>query len=80
MLVLPGVYNLGTSTGASNLQVVDAIRSVTHLPIQVDFGPKREGDPAMLTADATKFEQMANWRPKYSLHDIAQHAWNWYNV
>jgi len=79
LLVLPGVYNLGTSTGASNLQVVDAIRGVTHLPIQIEFGPKRDGDPATLTADATKFEQMANWRPKYTLHDIAQHAWNWYN-
>ena len=80
LLVTPGIYNLGTSTGASNLEVVNAIKAVTHLPIQIDFGPRREGDPAILTADPSKFEKLANWKPKYSLHDIVQHAWNWYNV
>lgn len=77
-LVPVGVYNLGTATGASNLQVVDAVRSVTHLPINVEFGPKRDGDPAQLTADPGKFREVSGWEPKYSLHDIAQHAWNWY--
>lgn len=79
LLVTPGVYNLGTSTGASNLQVIDAARGVVHLPINVDFGPRREGDPAMLTADASKFSQATNWRPKFTLHEIVQHAWAWYN-
>lgn len=79
LLVPSGVYNLGTSTGNSNLEVVEAVRSVTQLPINVEFGPMREGDPAILTASADKFSKTANWQPKYSLHDIAQHAWNWYN-
>lgn len=78
-LVPTGVYNLGTATGASNLEVVDAIRSVIHLPVKVNFGPRREGDPSLLTADSSKFTEVSGWEPKYSLHDIAQHAWNWYD-
>jgi UDP-glucose 4-epimerase len=77
--VAAGVYNLGTSVGVSNLEVIDAARGVTHLPIVVEFGPRRDGDPAQLTADAGKFQQATNWLPKYSLHDIVQHAWVWYN-
>jgi UDP-glucose 4-epimerase len=80
LLVTPDVYNLGTATGASNLDIVNAAIAVTHKHIDVDFGPRREGDPATLTADPTKFQRMTNWKPKYSLHDIVQHAWAWYNV
>ena len=46
LLVPSDVYNLGSSTGYSNLQVIDAARGVMHHPINVDFGPRREGDPA----------------------------------
>lgn len=73
-----GIYNLGTSTGASNLEVIEAARSVVHLPINVVFGPKRDGDPAMLTADAGKFNEVTGWKPKFTLHDIIQHVWAWY--
>lgn len=78
-LVNSGVYNLGTSTGASNLEVINAARAVVHIPINVDFGPNREGDPALLTADASKFNKVSDWTPKFTLHEIVQHAWNWYN-
>lgn len=74
------VYNLGTATGASNLDIVNAAIAVTHQHIDIDFGPRREGDPAILTADPAKFQQLTKWKPKYSIHDIVQHAWNWYNV
>ena len=80
LLVVSDVYNLGTATGASNLDIVNAATAVTHRHIDVDFGPRREGDPAMLTADPAKFQRMTNWKPKHSLHDIVQHAWDWYNV
>lgn len=80
LLVTPDVYNLGTALGASNLDIVNAAIAVTHKHIDVGFGPRREGDPATLTADPTKFNRMTNWKPKYSLHDIVQHAWTWYNV
>lgn len=74
-----GVYNLGTTQGASNLEIVAAAQSVVGREIPVEFGPRREGDPAILTADAGKFTQACGWTAMYSLSDMISHAWAWYN-
>jgi UDP-glucose 4-epimerase len=74
-----GVYNLGTSTGASNLEVVAAAEKATGQSIKVEFGPARTGDPDILTADAAKFGNATGWAPVYTLDNMAAHAWNWYN-
>jgi UDP-glucose 4-epimerase len=75
-----GVYNLGTAAGASNLEVVKTAAHVVNKDIAMIYGPRREGDPAMLTADSTKFRITAGWTPKYNLLDVVKHAWAWYNV
>jgi len=74
-----GVYNLGTSQGASNLEVVAAAEKATGQAINVEFGPVRTGDPDILTADAGKFNKATGWAPEYTLADMAAHAWAWYN-
>lgn len=73
------VYNLGTNTGNSNLAVIQLASQITQTNVAVLHGPKREGDPATLTADANKFMSVSIWRPRYSLEDIVCHAWAWYN-
>jgi UDP-glucose 4-epimerase len=73
------IYNLGTNTGNSNLAVVQLASQVTKGDIAVLHGPKREGDPAVLTADAGKFTKVSNWTPKFTLEDMIRHAWAWYN-
>jgi len=74
-----GIYNLGTSAGISNAEIIDTARTVTGKSINVESGPKREGDPAVLTADAGKFMKAAGWEPQYDLYEIIGHAWTWYN-
>lgn len=74
-----GVYNLGTATGISNAEIIDTARTVTGRAIDVQTGPKRDGDPAMLTADPAKFMKACDWEPKHDLYDIINHAWAWYN-
>jgi UDP-glucose 4-epimerase len=74
-----GVYNLGTSLGASNLEVVAAAEKATSQSINVEFGPARTGDPDILTADAGKFTNTTGWTPVYTLDDMACHAWAWYS-
>lgn len=78
-LVPSGVYNLGTAQGASNLDIVTTAEGVVGKTIQVGFGPRRDGDPAILTADPTLFTNSCGWRPRYNLRDMIQHAWTWYN-
>lgn len=72
------VYNLGTNTGYSNLQIIHGAIAVTKQDLSYNTGPRRAGDPAMLTADATKYMSVSNWRPKWALEDIIRHAWAWY--
>jgi UDP-glucose 4-epimerase len=73
------IYNLGTNIGTSNLEVVQAAASITKADIAVLHGPKREGDPAILTADAGKFMAVSDWQPKFNLTDMISHAWTWHN-
>lgn len=74
-----GIYNLGTNTGTSNLEVIQATASVTKADIAVLHGAKRTGDPDTLTADSGKFMATSNWQPKFNLTDMISHAWAWYN-
>ena len=74
-----GVYNLGTNTGYSNLQIIHGAIAVTKQDLSYTTGPRRPGDPAMLTADASKFMSVSGWKPTYGLEDILRHAWGWYN-
>ena len=73
-----GVYNLGTNTGYSNLQIIHGAIGITKQDLSYNTGPRREGDPAMLTADASKFMTISGWKPQYGLEEILQHAWAWY--
>ena len=73
------IYNLGTNTGYSNLEVVRAAAQITGVDVPVLHGPKREGDPAVLTADADKFMKVSGWQPKFVMTDIINHVWAWYN-
>lgn len=73
------IYNLGTNTGYSNLQILHGAIGVTRQDLSYNTGPRRAGDPAQLTADATKFMTVSSWKPQWGLEDIVRHAWAWYN-
>jgi UDP-glucose 4-epimerase len=73
-----GVYNLGSAAGHSNRQIIAAITEITGKPVNVQLGNSRTGDPAVLTADSTQFDQLVvDWR-QYNLRDMITHAWAWY--
>lgn len=74
-----GIYNLGTDTGTSNAEVIDTAKNITGKSITVITGEPRPGDPATLTADASKFMTVSEWKPEHNLNSIISHAWSWYN-
>lgn len=77
-LVPTGSYNLGSSTGVSNRQIISTATEVTGKSVKVKLGEARTGDPAVLTASSEKFDSICpGWR-KNNLKNIVQHAWNWY--
>lgn len=77
--VIPaGVYNLGTNCGHSNRQVINMAEQVTGQRVNLGVGSARPGDPAILTADADKFGKLTQWKPRFGLEHMIQHAWAWY--
>jgi UDP-arabinose 4-epimerase len=61
-----GVYNIGTGTGYSNLEVVQACEQYLGTKIQYEFGAARSGDPAALVADSSEFRTITVWAPQNS--------------
>ncbi|XIF19391.1 MAG: UDP-glucose 4-epimerase GalE [Acetilactobacillus jinshanensis] len=71
-------FNLGSSTGFSNLQMLHAARDVTGKPIPAEMAPRRPGDPSTLIADSTKARKVLGWKPQYDdVHKIIGSAWTW---
>lgn len=72
-------YNLGSGTGYSVLEVIEAARKVTGHPIPAEFVPRRAGDLPVLVADSTRIKTELGWEPEYDdLPTIIQTAWNWH--
>ncbi|MBR5934098.1 MAG: UDP-glucose 4-epimerase GalE [Treponema sp.] len=58
--------NLGSETGTSVTEMVEAARKITGHPIPADYVERRPGDPATLVASAKLAEEKLNWKAKYS--------------
>jgi UDP-glucose-4-epimerase GalE len=71
------IFNLGTGTGYSVRQVIDAARAVTGINIEIAIHARRPGDSAVLVADATRVKAALNWSPRATLHDQVKDAWTW---
>jgi UDP-glucose-4-epimerase GalE len=71
--------NLGTGTGHSVTQVLDAVEAVTRRRIARRARPRRAGDPPILVADASRAGQVLGWKPEMpSLVDIVRTAVDWH--
>lgn len=72
------VFNLGSSTGFSNKQMLDAARKVTGKEIPAVMAPRRAGDPSTLVAASEKARKVLGWQPQYDdVKEIIKTAWNW---
>ena len=72
-------FNLGTGTGFSVLEIIEAARSVTGESIDVEIGARRPGDPPKLVADPTKALEGLSWSSKHSqLETLIETAWRWH--
>ncbi|HUH98538.1 MAG TPA: UDP-glucose 4-epimerase GalE [Anaerolineales bacterium] len=75
------IYNLGSGTGYSVREVIQAARRVTGQPIPVREEARRTGDPARLVASSEKIRRELGWKPAHdNLQDIIASAWQWHRT
>ncbi len=71
------VFNVGTGTGNTVLEVIHAFEKVSGQKLNYVIGPRRPGDVVKTWADTTKINQVLGWYPKFSLEDSMRDSWNW---
>lgn len=76
-IVGTAIYNLGTGTGYSVLQIVKAFEKVNHLKIQYEITRRRDGDIAACYADPTKAKNELGWMAERNIEDMCKDAWNY---
>ena len=73
------ICNLGTGTGFSVLEVLEAVRKATGAPVPAVEQPRRPGDPARLVASADRAREVLGWRPRRpELIDSVTDAWEFH--
>jgi UDP-glucose 4-epimerase len=71
------LFNVGTGSGYSNLEVVKAAREVTGHPIPVKIGPRRPGDIPISVADTNKIIRELHFGVQHSdLKTILETSWH----
>lgn len=71
------VFNLGSGSGNTTLEVVKAFENENNLKLNYEIGPRRTGDVEKIYASNSKAEKALGWIPKRSLKDIVRSAWKW---
>lgn len=71
------VYNLGTGTGYSVLDLVHAFEKATGINIPYVIDPRRAGDIASCYSDPSKAWSQLGWRAEHGIEDMCRDSWNW---
>ncbi|THB70335.1 MAG: UDP-glucose 4-epimerase GalE [Desulfobulbaceae bacterium] len=71
------IYNLGTGSGYSVLEMVKAFEKASGNTIPYAMTERRPGDIAQCYADPKKAEKELGWKALHSLEDMCVDAWNW---
>lgn len=74
-------FNLGNGCGFSVQEVIAVVQNVVAedgCSLSVEDAPRRDGDPAVLVADASRAKDTLGWQPQFAdLELIVRHAWAW---
>ncbi|MFA5098119.1 MAG: UDP-glucose 4-epimerase GalE [Candidatus Margulisiibacteriota bacterium] len=73
------VYNLGSESGFSVRQIVEAAEKITKKGINAVDSPRRAGDPPALIASSAKIKSALGWQQKHStIEKIISDTWEWH--
>ncbi len=69
--------NIGTGTGTTVRELVDAFDDVVGEPTKLAEADRRAGDNAGAYTVSEKAGQLLGWRPRFSVADAIRHALEW---
>jgi UDP-glucose 4-epimerase len=70
--------NCGYSRGFSVLEVIETVKRVSSVDFKVEYGARREGDPARIVAATEQARATLGWRPEFDdLSTIVTHVLDW---
>lgn len=70
-------FNLGTGTGSSVLEVIQAFEKVSGKKLPYKIVDRREGDVVAAYANTDKANTVLGWKAKSSLEESLSSAWDW---
>lgn len=71
------VFNLGTGTPYSVLDIIHAFEKATGVKVKYEIGLRRAGDLPKFWADSTKAQKVLGWHAERTLEDMCRDTWNW---
>jgi len=71
------IYNLGTGTGYSVLDMVNSFEKATGKKVPHKFTERRPGDIATCYADPTKSKKELGWQAEKTLDEMCKDSWNY---
>lgn len=71
------IYNIGTGTPLSVLELVTAFEKANGLKLNYRFAPRREGDITAIWADPSLANEKLGWKATRSIGDTLKAAWEW---
>lgn len=72
---LAAVYNLGSGSGVSVREIMEAMAEVTGIPFSPQICAARPGDPARIVASGELAGRDIDWQPTHSLRNMISSAW-----
>lgn len=70
-------FNLGTGTGSSVLEVINAFEKVSGKKLPYKIVGRREGDITSAYANTDKANQVLGWKAELTLEESLASAWKW---
>lgn len=71
------VFNLGTGTGVTVLEVIHAFEKISGMKLNYEMGPRRAGDVIAIYANNDLAKKILGWQPRFSLEEMMGTAWKW---
>ncbi|OGK17534.1 UDP-glucose 4-epimerase GalE [Candidatus Roizmanbacteria bacterium RIFCSPHIGHO2_01_FULL_39_12c] len=72
------IFNLGTGTGNSVLEIVRTVEQVTGKQMKLKNTTPRQGEYAKMIASIAKAEKLLNWKPEREIEDSIRSLSAWY--